>query len=274
MARYPPPVRTLLALARASHLPPTVVVTALAALLAVAAGHGPGTIALLSAAVLTGQLSIGWSNDLLDEQRDRAVGRTDKPLATGALSKRTAVRALSIAVALCVVLSLALGPWAALAHLVLVSAGWSYNALLKSTVWSWVPYGLAFGALPAVPWLALRPPALPPAWMIAVGALLGVGAHLVNVLPDLADDAATGVRGLGHRLGARGSGRVAVLVLLSGTAIGVFGPVGPAPWWAWMALVAAGTVAVISVAAPRRWPFHGAMTIAVLNVVMLLARPG
>src|SRR3712207_7375206 len=32
---------------------------------------------------------------------------------------------------------------------------------------------------------------------------LGVGAHLLNVLPDLEDDAATGVRGLPHVLGPR-----------------------------------------------------------------------
>ena len=38
---------------------------------------------LVTAAVLAGQLSIGWSNDLIDARRDRAVGRTDKPLAVG-----------------------------------------------------------------------------------------------------------------------------------------------------------------------------------------------
>lgn len=265
-------MRTLLGLMRASHLPPTVVVTALAGLLAAVAGHPPGLIALISAAVLSGQLIIGWSNDLLDAKRDRAVGRSDKPLVTGALTTRAVVAALCIAVPVCLGLSLGLGPWAALAHLLLVGAGWAYNAGLKSTAWSWVPYAVAFGALPAVPWLALAPAILPPVWMIAVGALLGIGAHLVNVLPDLRDDADTGVRGLGHRLGGRGSGRLAVVVLLSGTATGVLGPAGPVPWWAWVALAVAGILGVVSVAAPRRWPFHGAMAIAVLNVVMLLAR--
>ena len=52
--------------------------------------------------------------------------------------------------------------------------------------------------------------AWPPAWMMATGAVLGVGAHLLNALPDLADDDATGVRGLPQRLGA---GRVRVLDL-------------------------------------------------------------
>ena len=46
----------------------------------------PGTAALVVAAVLAGQLSVGWSNDLVDVGRDRRAGRTDKPLATGEAS--------------------------------------------------------------------------------------------------------------------------------------------------------------------------------------------
>ena len=50
--------------------------------------------------------------------------------------------------------------------------------------------------------------------MPVAGALLGVGAHLVNALPDLADDEATGVRGLPHRLGPRWTPPVATAVLV------------------------------------------------------------
>lgn len=267
-------MRIVIALLRATHPAPTVVVTALATLLALEAGHDAGTIAVVAVAVLTGQFTIGWSNDLLDADRDRAVGRADKPLATGELTKAMVVAALAASAVVCLASSLALGWPAALAHLVLVGSGWAYNAGLKATVWSWVPYAAAFAALPAVPWLALTPAMLPPWWMLAVGGLLGVGAHLVNVLPDLSDDAATGVRGLGHRLGAPTCGRLAVVVLLVGTAVGVLGPAGPVPWWAWGVLVVAGVLAAASVVAPRRLPFYGAMAIAVLNVVMLLARSG
>ena len=64
--------------------------------------------------------------------------------------------------------------------------------------------------------------------MAAAGALLGVGAHLVNVLPDLADDAATGVRGLPHRLGARRSSVLAAAVLVGATVVIVVGAPGRA----------------------------------------------
>ena len=38
---------------------------------------------------LASQLAVGWVNDWLDADRDRAVGRTDKPVATGAIDRRT-----------------------------------------------------------------------------------------------------------------------------------------------------------------------------------------
>ena len=65
-----------LALLRAAHGVPTLAVTVLALLLAVTADLGPARTALVTAAVLAGQLSIGWSNDLVDAGRDRAVATT------------------------------------------------------------------------------------------------------------------------------------------------------------------------------------------------------
>ncbi len=50
------------------------------------------------AAVLAGQLTIGWSNDLIDLRRDREVARTDKPLATGAVSVRMVRTACAVTV--------------------------------------------------------------------------------------------------------------------------------------------------------------------------------
>lgn len=262
------------ALIRASHPAPTVVVTTLAVLLGVEAGLGGPRTVLLGLAVLAGQLSVGWSNDLLDADRDRATGRPDKPLATGQVSRCTVTVALIIAVGAAGGLSLPLGGPAALAHLVLLVSAWSYNLGVKGTVLSWLPYVVAFGTLPAVPALALAPPEMPAAWMIAVGALLGAGAHLVNALPDLADDVATGVRGLPHRLGARHTGTAAVVVLAGGTAAAVLGPHGPVPAWAWAVLALTVLLAAGSLVRAGRAPFRAAMVVALLNVVMLLVRGG
>ncbi|MDN5796982.1 MAG: UbiA family prenyltransferase, partial [Intrasporangium sp.] len=223
--------RTLAAatvLTRASHPAPTIGVTVMTALLATAAGHGWGTGALVTTAVLTGQLSIGWSNDAVDAERDRLTGRLDKPLVQAPWAEPVVRRATAVALAACVVLSLACGLPAAIAHLVFgVGAGWTYNTWAKSTVWSPIPYAVAFAALPAAVWLALPDHVWPPAWVMAAGAVLGVGAHLLNTLPDLEGDIATGVVGLPHRLGAALVHVLAPAVLLIATVIVILRPGDP-----------------------------------------------
>ncbi|WP_448073869.1 UbiA family prenyltransferase [Georgenia yuyongxinii] len=266
-------MRTTLALLRASHLAPTLAVTTVVAVLTVVAGLEPGTGAVLVTAVLAGQLSVGWSNDLLDAERDARVGRTDKPVATGELPRALVRRALAVVLAVCAVASLAAGLLSGLVHLVLgVGSGWAYNLGLKRTVWSFAPYTVAFGSLPVLVWLALDPGRLPPGWMVAAGSLLGLGAHLLNVLPDLDDDAATGVRGLPHRLGGRVSALCALGCLVGATAVIVLGPGGPTPPWAWAAGGAAVVLAAAALRAGGRAPFRAAMVLALVDVAMLAVR--
>jgi 4-hydroxybenzoate polyprenyltransferase len=74
------------ALLRAAHAAPTIAVTALATAIAATSGRDLRGTVLVAGAVLTGQLSIGWCNDLVDRDRDRAAGRTDKPVASGAVA--------------------------------------------------------------------------------------------------------------------------------------------------------------------------------------------
>ncbi|MCW2848859.1 MAG: hypothetical protein JWR90_2833, partial [Marmoricola sp.] len=110
------------ALVRASHPAPGAAVTALTALLAAGAGTGWVAGVLVTAAVGAGQLSIGWSNDLIDEARDRQVGRTDKPVASSEVSATAVRRAVGVALVACVVLSLACGWRSAGVHLLGVTA--------------------------------------------------------------------------------------------------------------------------------------------------------
>jgi 4-hydroxybenzoate polyprenyltransferase len=81
-------VYRVVALFRAAHAPPTLAVTALATAIAASSGRDFRGTVLVAAAVLAGQLSIGWCNDLVDRDRDRAAGRDDKPIVTGAVSAR------------------------------------------------------------------------------------------------------------------------------------------------------------------------------------------
>ncbi|MGB7450042.1 MAG: UbiA family prenyltransferase [Ornithinimicrobium sp.] len=269
---------TMTALARGCHPGPTVAVTTLAALLSLAFAATTPQAATVGLAVFSGQLVIGWSNDLLDADRDHHDGRLDKPLAAGDLSRRAVLVALSVAGVLCLVSSLALGWRAGVLHLVgLVGSGLAYNLGLKATAGSFVPYAVAFGSLPAVVWLATRagpepsdPGTLPPSWMMLVGALLGVGAHLLNALPDLTEDTGHGIVGLPHRLGPRRTQRLAPVLLLAAVVVAVAGIGGAGRWWGWVVVGLGAGFAVIAARGSGAAPFRAAVGMALLTASLLV----
>jgi 4-hydroxybenzoate polyprenyltransferase len=263
------------ALARATHLGPTLAVTAVAVLLAVAADVGAGRTVLLGAAVLAGQASIGWSNDWLDADRDLAVARADKPVVQGVLTAATLRAWAGGAAVLAVVLSLLLGVLPGLLLLLLVVSGWAYNAGLKRTAASLLPYLTGFGALPAGVVAAAPGAPLAPWWLVAAGAALGGAAHVANVAPDVADDLATGVRGLPHRIGAVPSALTGALLLGTATVLLVLGPAG-APAALDLAAVALAVPAVVVAALAgsvrwRRLAFPAVMLLTLLDVTLLVA---
>ena len=241
---------------------------------ALAAGRGWGTLWVV-AAVLAGQLSIGWSNDLLDRRRDVAAGRSDKPVASGDVPVRLVTIATAVAVIAVVPLSLASGWRAGAAHLLGVASGWAYNLGLKATPLSPLPYAIAFGALPSFVVLGLPGHPLPPWWITAAGALLGLGAHFVNVVPDIDDDLRAGIRGLPHRFGRVGATLAAGLLLTAASCALAFGPGIGVPGIVTIAV----TVALLAGASVRsarrrdsRAPFRAAIVVAVLDVVLLVIR--
>jgi 4-hydroxybenzoate polyprenyltransferase len=251
------------------HPIPSLAVTALSAGLVTLAGTSPARGALVVLAVFTGQLSIGWSNDFLDAERDRAVQRADKPLARNALDPRVVGVAACAALLATVVASALVGWRAGSAALLIVVCGWAYNLGLKATVWSWVPYAVAFGTLPAVATLAARDARFPPWWAMTAGALLGVAAHLANVLPDLGEDAATGVRGLPHRLGARRTALTAAALLLCASAVILFGPGGSPGRGQWLGFLATAGLAWVSARTALRNPTSRAFFLATIGIAVL-----
>lgn len=246
-------------------------------LLAAGVGHRGWRLAAVGLTVAASQLAVGWVNDWLDAARDRRAGRTDKPVAAGAISGRTVGRA-GLAATLAVPLaSLPLGPLPATLISVATLVALLYDWPLKSTVFSVVPYLVSFGLLPAFVVTALPGHPAPPAWLVVAAALLGGGAHFANVLPDLADDAATGVRGLPHRLGPAGSALAAATLLLGATLTLVFGPAGRPSWAGWAAAVAAVVVLPYGWYAHRRGTgrrgamFRAVLVVALIDVVLLIS---
>lgn len=269
-AAKPPLVRALWG---ATHPGPTLVVTVLSLALGLAAGVEPGRLALLVVAVFAGQVSVGLSNDAIDGARDAAVGRSDKPIAGGAI---TPERALGVAVGsalLAVLLSVPLGPGLVAAHAVALASAWAYNAGLKSTPVSIVPFVLSFGLFPSFATLSLASPALAAPWASLAGAALGAAVHLTNVVRDLDDDRRTGVRGLPHRLGARVSVVLAAVGVVAGAVavlIGTDATVLGAIFFTAVVAVAATAVVLVLVRAPGRAVFQLTMLAALLLAAQLV----
>lgn len=268
------PVAAVAGLVRATHPEPTVAVTAVSAALAAAVGRGVAGTVAAAAAVLAGQLSVGWMNDYLDRDRDVRTGRADKPVAIGSLDPAT-VRTAMLAAALAVVpLSLLSGPFAGSLHLGAVASAWAYNLRLKATPVSVLPYAVSFGLLPA--FLTAGLPGRPVVgWLVAAGALLGAGAHFANVLPDIEDDLRTGVRGLPHRLGPAGSRLAAAAFLLAASVVLAVGPPGPPGVLGFgavaVALACAAAVAVLGRRPGSRAAFLAVLVVTVVDVALLLA---
>jgi 4-hydroxybenzoate polyprenyltransferase len=265
--------RTAAALALSSHPGPSVAVSGVAAVLGIAVGLDPVHVAILGVAFLLGQLSVGLSNDWIDAERDRAVGRTDKPVAAGRVGIGT-VRAASFATAMAaILLTLPLGWLATLAHTLFIVSAWTYNLGLKNTPVSVLPYIVSFGLLPMIATLARPTPAAAAAWALALGALLGVAAHFANVLPDLDDDARTGISGLPHRLGRAASGVVIWASLAAGATAAFFGPAGGKTALQWiglaLTLLLAVAIALVLRRPPTRLLFQLIITAALVNVVLL-----
>jgi 4-hydroxybenzoate polyprenyltransferase len=214
----------ILSLVRSSHPGPSLAVTAVAAILGLSVGLEPWRLLILTLTVATNQLSIGLSNDWIDSARDIATARADKPVALGLVNARTVRNAALVSLTFSLGFSLLLNPLALAANGVFLLSGWLYNLGLKKTPFSVFPYIAGFGCLPALVTLAQPQPVFAAWWAIITGALLGVAAHFANVLPDLDDDRATGVRGLPHILGAKPTGVITGIALATGALVVVWGP--------------------------------------------------
>ncbi|HWH97776.1 MAG TPA: UbiA family prenyltransferase [Pseudolysinimonas sp.] len=260
------------ALLQSSHPGPSAVVTVITVLLGVAVGLGPFRIVLLGLTMALTQLSVGLSNDWLDAARDRDAGRKDKPIARGEIAVAAVRIAALTSAVLAVLVSLTLGIPFALAHLVALGGGWAYNAWFKHGPLSPLPYVVSFGLLPTLATLALPGPSLAAWWAVLAGGLLGIAAHVANVLPDLADDAATGVRGLPHRLGRVGSTLLGGLAL-TGAAVALSLGIGlnsPVALVGFGLSLAASVASVVFTLRGSRWGFRFVIVAALVDVLLLV----
>ena len=204
-------------LLKASHFGPTLIVTSISWFFA-AYYWWEGPAFVIAFGVFTGQLIVGWSNDLYDYEDDLKHNRVKKPLVAGLISRKYLTNWLCFMVPFAFVANL-LGPLGfkgGLVYMFGISMGVAYNFYFKYNRFSWLPYALAFAALPSC--VAISKGVTPPTWMWLGGAIFGSAAHFINVIKDMDQDRASGIGGLPQRLGKRNS-IVAAIALIG---LGIF----------------------------------------------------
>jgi 4-hydroxybenzoate polyprenyltransferase len=191
-------------LLQASHFIPSLIVSS------IAFGFGihywweaPAFVIALT--VFTGQLLVGWSNDLYDYEDDLKHQRVNKPLVSGLISEKYLRSWLIFMIPFSLFANLfgPLGVKGGSLYLLGVGCGIAYNFYFKFTVLSPLPYAVAFALLPSC--IAISKDITPPLWMWLGGALLGSAAHFINVIKDLDQDRQSNIKGLPQRVGKPGS---------------------------------------------------------------------
>lgn len=219
----------VLSLALSSHPLPTAAMTIALTAAAALQGRPAEEVGLVAATVFTGQLTVGWMNDLVDRKRDKEVGREDKPVAMGWIDPSNVAFAIACVTLLVVPLSIANGTYAGIAHLGAVLSAWMYNLWFKRSALSWLPYAVSFGLLPAfLSYGGLGggmhggPPTIA---MTVLAGLLGIGIHFLNALPDLVEDNRTGLKHLPLRIALRIGAPKLLWISMAWTALAAVGVV-------------------------------------------------
>ena len=205
-------------LLKASHFGPTLLVTAISFGFATYYWwEGPAYV--IAFGVFTGQLVVGWSNDLYDFEDDLKHNRQSKPLVNGVLTKAYLQRWLRLMVPFSFIANLAgpLGIKGGLVYMFGVACGVAYNFYFKFSILSPLPFAIAFAALPSC--IAISKDITPPTWMWLGGALFGMAAHFINVIKDMKQDQISEIKGLPQRLGTRNSIVAAALLIALGFAV-------------------------------------------------------
>jgi 4-hydroxybenzoate polyprenyltransferase len=204
-------LQRLLGLIKASHPLPLTLVVSLTVLIGLVSNDDDGDVnvrrlAFVAAAMLFSQLAIGWTNDYVDRDRDRAF-QPSKPVASGLVPVGwlPPLSVVAIVASFAAGAALGLSPLAFLAGG--TAAGLAYDFWFKDTRLSWLPYVVAFALLPPFVWSALDVYDGDYWSLYVVGLPLAIAAHLANTIPDIEADAASGRHNLAVLLGRTYAGR-------------------------------------------------------------------
>lgn len=208
----------IVGLAKASHFGPSLLVTALSYFFAQLYWQ-PGSALIIALGFFSGQLIVGWSNDLIDYEDDLSHQRMNKPLVAGLITRTFLQSWLAVMIPVALVINL-FGPLGFVGGgLSIFAIVWAlgYNFYFKFNIFSPLPYAVAFAILPSC--MAFSQDKTPPTWIWLGGALFGMAAHFLNVLKDMDQDHASGIKGLPQRCGKTGSIIAATILIAFGVTL-------------------------------------------------------
>jgi len=208
----------IVGLAQASHFGPSLLVTALSYFFAQLYWQ-PGSALVIALGFFSGQLIVGWSNDLIDYADDLSHQRMNKPLVAELITRKYLQSWLAVMIPVALIINI-FGPLGFVGGgLSIFAIAWAlgYNFYFKFNIFSPLPYAVAFAILPSC--MAYSQGKMPPTWMWAGGALFGMAAHFLNVLKDMDQDHASGIKGLPQRCGKTGSIIAAIILIALGVTL-------------------------------------------------------
>lgn len=203
----------------------------------------PAIVLLLAAAMALGQAIIGLTNEIFDFDLDKRV-KPWRALPAGLITLPEAATLSMACLLLALLLSAFVSATAMLGLAFGIGVGVAYNWRLKRTIFSWVPYAVAYPSVPVWVWLSLGIPVREVLGVYLIASPLAVAVHMINQLRDYDQDLALGIRGLVQHLGKPRAVSVCFKLLV----------LGPLPAIAWQLLDASvGSALLLVVAVCSHW---------------------
>ncbi len=260
------------------HPGPSLLVTVvLVAIAALAERRMPDATRILQliGAMLPVQLCIGVINDVVDLPAD-LVAKPHKPLVRGVVDRSTAAWVGAMLGVVGLASAATINPATLGFDALALGAGLAYDLGLRRTPLSWVPWWAGMAVLPLEGYASVGSIPSRLLVLIPLSALIAIGLHFANALPDIDGDRRAGRRSLPVIAGTRfsqwaGPASVAAAGVIAVLFAGALGQAGVV-FSAGVVVLAVGVLAVTVVRSARPFPILAVAT-AVFAVTWLASLP-
>ncbi len=152
-------------------------------------------------------------NEYCDREVDKLL-KPWRPIPSGRISSRSAIYISALSFLVAVSIGASFGTVGIIGVMLGIGAGFAHNFILKSTIFSWLPFIIGYLVHPLWIWVVTgHKLTLAFTGTLAYLSPLILGVHVANQLPDF-KERVYGVSGLAHRLQPRKAIWLAIVTLL------------------------------------------------------------